>query len=309
MAAAQRGQSIGAVLARVAAAADPHQRGVEQQQHGGQHLLARNAVALEIAARAAPQPRQCAAEREQTVVLVPRRAARSRPGGSGTACGRGRRGRWPGYGRGGRGRSRRPGKRGNRQRVDAGNGVAIADAGAVRREIGEAAAHQAPRDAGPGVVDIADPGRQRLARCNCSRRRGRRGGCCRGSRRRSCCHALSGWRRSAHRGSRLHPSRPARWPRRCGTVRRAACCDAGCDARRVVRRRLSRWHSDISPRRPPAHPAARAIACRKEPTWQCPPAVVHLGIGDLRSPLTGIAGHSKRPPRNRSPNRFLQTHQ
>ncbi len=46
---AQRGEAVGAVLARVLVVADADQRAVEQAHHGGEQLLAAEVLAAQVA--------------------------------------------------------------------------------------------------------------------------------------------------------------------------------------------------------------------------------------------------------------------
>ncbi len=66
----QRGQPIGAILPCVARRADAHQRGVQQRDHRSEDLLARHAVARQVARQPPAQARQRMAEGHQARVLV-----------------------------------------------------------------------------------------------------------------------------------------------------------------------------------------------------------------------------------------------
>ncbi|MCY1230150.1 hypothetical protein D9M72_425510 [compost metagenome] len=70
MAAAQRGEAVGAVLPRILRTAHAHKRGVEQLYHCRDHFFARHAVAAQVARDARPQAGQYAAEGRQPRVFV-----------------------------------------------------------------------------------------------------------------------------------------------------------------------------------------------------------------------------------------------
>ncbi|MNL03481.1 hypothetical protein D3C87_1240200 [compost metagenome] len=66
----QRGQPIGAILPRVAQRADAHEGGVQQCDHSSEDLLARHAVARQVAGQPPTQARQRMPEGHQAGVLV-----------------------------------------------------------------------------------------------------------------------------------------------------------------------------------------------------------------------------------------------
>ena len=70
MAIAQRGQAEAAIAARVLGIADAHLRRIQQLHHQREHLLARQARALQVATHAVSQPAQRLAEAQHARVLV-----------------------------------------------------------------------------------------------------------------------------------------------------------------------------------------------------------------------------------------------
>ncbi len=165
---AQRGEPVRPVLARVSRIAHANQRHVQQVDHGGQHLVARQARCRQLRGHRLAYARQRCSERQQPAVLV--RIAEGPPVGviavllaaPGVATGRlqmaVRVRTDPHIGIGRR----------DRQLVDARDDGGIADALAARIEVDEAAALAPPRVAGPRVVDIAQGLRQRFCGKGCA---------------------------------------------------------------------------------------------------------------------------------------------
>ena len=127
------------VLAGVLLVADADQRRLEQADDRREHLLARQAAAGARSASTRCADRRAAPRRRPSCARTwSRRGPRASAGGSGTACGRGRRGRSPGCGRSA---SRAdpdvgPGRR-DGERLDAGEGFLVAHGGAVRGDVAE----------------------------------------------------------------------------------------------------------------------------------------------------------------------------
>ena len=155
VAVAQGGQAEGVVGARVLLVADADERGLQQPHHRGQHLLARQPLAAEVAPRpagaapAAPRRRRSCGRtwsrrgrRASGVVAVLLAAAGVAAGGLEVAVRRAGRSRR---------RSRPAGWRASRSAA-ARRGRAR---GAVRQEVGEALAAPPAADAGSAVADVA----------------------------------------------------------------------------------------------------------------------------------------------------------
>ena len=105
---AQRGQAEALVGLGVLVVADPDQRRLEQAHDRGQHLVAAPGRGRRVGLDRARGCGAAPCRRPASARTWRRRGPRASAGGSGTACGPSRRGRWPAGGRRGRARSRRP---------------------------------------------------------------------------------------------------------------------------------------------------------------------------------------------------------
>ena len=152
---AHRGDPVGVVLLRVVLRTDPEEAAVEQPHRRREHLLARHALAPRGPSSTRSRSRgQRPREVDHLLELLARRAARATCRGSGTACARRRRSRWPGCGPSDTGRSRRPPRRaGSRARESARARSARSTRLPVVVEVLEALAAPAAANAGSGAVD------------------------------------------------------------------------------------------------------------------------------------------------------------
>ena len=108
----QRGEAERAVGAGVLLVADPDQGALQEPHQRRQHLLPRQAGLAQILGNAAADPRQAARRNPTSGRTWRHRGGCAIQGDSGTACGRGRRGRSPAGGRADHCRSTHPGRPG-----------------------------------------------------------------------------------------------------------------------------------------------------------------------------------------------------
>ena len=147
-------------VARVLLVADADERGLEQAHDGREHLLARQRRGgARSRSTAAADARQGPARRRSCGRTWSRRGPRASAGGSGTACARGRRGRWPGGGRRRRGQIQTSVQAGGM--ASARNHASAVGSGmrpAVGTDVAEPPAGAPAPDAGPGVAHVAQAG-------------------------------------------------------------------------------------------------------------------------------------------------------